>query len=223
MSSFGYALFGFIFTAKALNNARRGCVEFGREYRMIGDRMRKGPFEELSRETIYQSKWLRLDEARVERPSGGRGIFSIVYLKPGTTVVALHENHDVLLVKEYKYAVERETIELVSGAIEDGETPGQAGLRELREETGYIAQKIWSLGRTDPLTTSVSCVNHILLAEGLIFNPMNGVQEDALESFAVPLVEAMRMVEEGVITHAASCIGVLRAQRFLEQRAKVSG
>ena len=54
---------------------------------------------------------------------------------PGATVVALDEEQNVFLVKEYKYAVERETIELISGGIDPGEEPVAAAIRELHEET----------------------------------------------------------------------------------------
>jgi 8-oxo-dGTP pyrophosphatase MutT (NUDIX family) len=176
---------------------------------------KKGPFDEISRTIEYENPWIRVEESRVVRPDGSSGTFGLVFARPGVTVVALDDQRNVLLVREYKLALERETIELVSGAIEDGEAPEAAALRELKEETGYSADSIEYLGVIDPFTSVVSGPNHLLLASGL--SPVAGVDSggDIVVVTSVPLAAAVRMVENSEITHGASCVALLRTARRL--------
>jgi len=182
--------------------------------------MKKGPFEETARTIRYQNGWIRVEEASVLRPNGENGIFGLVYMKPGSTVLALDDRQRVLLIQEYKYAVERETLELISGGIDAGEDPSAAALRELREETGYRAQKLTALGCIEPFTTVIASINHIFLAEELVFDPLPGRQEDILAPQWVSFAAAMDMLEAGKITHAASCVGLLKAAALLRERQR---
>ena len=92
-------------------------------------RMRKGPYNETRRTTKYQNNWMRIQEASVVRPDGRRGTFGLVYMDASATVLALDSTLNVLLVREYKYALERETIEFISGGICSGEGVEEAGIR----------------------------------------------------------------------------------------------
>jgi 8-oxo-dGTP pyrophosphatase MutT (NUDIX family) len=177
--------------------------------------MKKGPFIETSRSTVYETAWLRVEEATVIRPDGSAGLFGLAHVVSGATVVALDDARHVLLVREYKYAVERETVELVSGAIDPGETTIEAGLRELHEETGYVANKATYIGAVDPFTTIVSGRIHMVLAEELVYRPDGIPTDDIVEPMRVPFDRAIAMVEDGTITHAPSCVALLRVARLL--------
>jgi ADP-ribose pyrophosphatase len=183
---------------------------------MVGT-MRKGPFLETARSTKYETPWLCVEEAIVIRPDGSPGLFGLAHVGAGATVVALDGDHSVLLVKEYKYAVERETIELISGGIDPGETPVEAGLRELTEETGYVASQATYIGAVDPFTTIVSGRIHLILAENLAYRPNATPAEDLVEPMRVSFDRAIEMVEDGSITHAPSCVALLRVARLLSR------
>ena len=70
----------------------------------------KGPYEILSTRDVYRNPWIAVREDRVVRPGGAEGFFGVVEMKEGATVLALDPHQDVHLVREFKYAVERDSL-----------------------------------------------------------------------------------------------------------------
>jgi ADP-ribose pyrophosphatase len=175
----------------------------------------KGPFEFLSRKTVYDNPWLRVCEDKVIRPGGGEGYFGVVHMKAGSTVLAISDDGDAYLVKEYKYAVERESLELMSGGLEDEETPLEAARRELKEELGLEAREWIDLGVVDPFTSLINSPNYLFLALGVEEGEPNRDETEVLEVLKVPFAEAVRMVMLSEIRHGASCVLILKAQTYL--------
>src|SRR3990172_141612 len=113
-------------------------------------RIKKGPWEVTGTKTVYQNPWLRVKEDKVIRPDGKEGIFGVVEMKPGVSVLPIDDNGNVYLTNEYHYAVERETIEAISGGIDEEENKVDAAKRELKEETGITASEWIDLGVINP-------------------------------------------------------------------------
>jgi 8-oxo-dGTP pyrophosphatase MutT (NUDIX family) len=173
--------------------------------------MKTSPYRLASTREVYSNPWIRLREDHVRRPDGAPGVFGVVEMKPGATVLAINAAGDVHLVSEYKYAVGRYTLELVSGGIEAGETPLEAARRELREETGLEAGRWTDLGVVDPFTTVVASPNHLFLARDLSEVSSRPEPGEELRIERVPFPAALEMVRDGRITHAASCVLLLKA------------
>src|SRR4051812_8975783 len=85
---------------------------------------------------IYQNPWVEVDEDTVINPAGKPGTFTTVKMKPGVSVLAFDDDGYVYLAGEFRYAVGRESIEVVSGGIDGDESPLAAAKRELLEELG---------------------------------------------------------------------------------------
>jgi len=181
-----------------------------------------GPYTILHSKPIYENQWLKLREDRVQRLGGEESMFGIVAMRPGVTVLAMEENNDVYLVREFKYAIGEETLEAVSGAIESGESPEIAGLRELSEETGLIASEWIDMGVVNPFTTVVNSPNHTFLARGLsrTRRAPHAQSKEKLQVESMPFEDALRAVLRGGITHAASCVLILKTQLFLEKKGR---
>lgn len=182
---------------------------------MSDDRPRRaGPYAVLSSQVQYQNPWMRVREDRVIRPGGSEGLFGVVEMVGGSSVLAIDHDDNVCLVREYKYAVGRDSLEVVSGAIDAGETPLEAARRELREEAGLIADEWHGLGTVDPFTTAIRCTNHLFLATSLSPTPADPDDGEEISLVRVPLEAALQMVLASEITHASSCILILRAARL---------
>lgn len=173
-----------------------------------------GPFLIRSSVDLYESPWLTLREDEVIRPGGSDGRFAIVTMRPGATVVAVDDDH-VLLAREFKYAVARETLELVSGGLDVGESPLDGARRELEEEAGVTGRTWTNLGVVDPFTTSIHSPNHMFLAQGLEATEVNPDDGEVVAIERIPFDEVVEMVMSGRITHGASCVALLKAARHL--------
>lgn len=179
---------------------------------------KKGPWVVQESIQKYKSDWVEVCEDRVIRPDGEPGSFATVTLKAGVSVLAIDEENEVYLTSEYRYAIEEESIEAVSGAIDGGESPEAAARRELREELGIEAERWDVLGTVHPLTSVLHSPASLFLARGLSFFEPNLQDGEIIRLVRVKLSEAVRMVMESEIKHAPSCMLILKASHFLNSR-----
>ncbi|MGN6545138.1 MAG: NUDIX domain-containing protein [Aureliella sp.] len=171
---------------------------------------RHGPWTITQSAKIYEDSWLRLDLDQVIRPDGLPGTYTTVQLKPGVTVIALDEQQNVHLTSEFHYAVGRVTLEGVSGGIEPHEPPLVCAKRELVEELGIIASQWTHLGAVDPFTGSIRSPVDLYLAEQLAFTDASPEGSELIERVSMPLAEAIEHVMDNRITHAPSCVALLK-------------
>jgi len=174
-----------------------------------------GPYKVLASEPRYRNRWMAVREDRVIRPGGTEGFFGVVEMVAGSSVLALDDEDRVHLVREFKYALGCDSLEVISGGIDDGETPLAAAQRELREEAGLVAAEWQEMATVDPFTTAIRCRNHLFLARGLSQTAAAPDDGEELTLVTLPFDRALAMVLAGEITHAASCVLMLRAARLL--------
>ena len=163
----------------------------------------------------YKNSWLEVCEDRVIRPDGQVGSFATVKLRPGVSALAVDEARQVYLTREFRYAIERDSIEVVSGAVEGDELPLSAARRELREELGIEATEWIDLGSVDPLTSIIHSPATLFLARKLSFLDPDCDSTEIIQMVKVKLSQAVRMVMESEITHGPSCVLILKTNHFL--------
>jgi 8-oxo-dGTP pyrophosphatase MutT (NUDIX family) len=170
----------------------------------------------LSSRWVHQGNIVKLREDRVVLPRGSEAVYEFVEIKHGSSVLAMEDDGDVWLVREWKYAIDRPSLEVVSGGIEPGEDPLQTAHRELREELGKSARELIPLGHVDPFTTMLRCPNYLFLARGLSNTDREPDEaETNMELRRVPFQEAYDLAITGEITHGSSCVTIFRAAEWL--------
>jgi len=172
----------------------------------------------LSSRLVHEGNLVRLREDRVVLPRGTEVLYEFVEIKPGSSVLAMEENGDVWLVREWKYAIDRPSLEVVSGGVEPDETPVEAAHRELQEELGKTACELIPLGYVDPFTTMLRGPNYLFLARGL--GEAERAPEEAeanMELHRMPFQQAYDLALNGEITHGSSCVAIFRAAEWLRR------
>lgn len=177
---------------------------------------KKGSWTILESKTVYKNPWIKVIEDKVIQPDNKEGIFAMVEMKSGVSVVPLDEKGNVYLTKEYHYAIAKETIEAISGGIDKGETKLVAAKRELQEEAGIIAAEWIDMGFVVPFTSVINSTNYMYMARNLQFvkRSLEGTEE--IEIIKMPLQEAVQLVKESKIIHGATVILILKMKNYLQ-------
>jgi len=178
------------------------------------------PEPTLSSQQIYRGRIVSLRVDEVRGASGRTRRREIVEHGGAVAIVAIDDQERVLLVRQFRKAVERFLLEIPAGTLEAGEEPEACARRELIEETGCTA------GRLERLLGFYSapgfCTEylHVYLATGLTEGAASPEEDEALELVREPVARALELVESGQIEDAKSQVGLLA---YLARRAQHRG
>lgn len=180
-----------------------------------------GPWTRLRSRAIYENPWIRVREDDVLRPDGSPGIYGTVHFKNiAVAVVPIDAQGRVILVGQHRYPFDRYFWEVPEGGCPEGrEKPEEAAVRELREETGYVAGRWDYLGA---LVLSNACSDengHLFLARDLTPGAQDPDADEQLAVKAVDFQEAWRMAMEGELTESLTVAALARARYFLDRES----
>ena len=174
------------------------------------------PWKTISSRKVYSNPWMSVREDQVIRPDGQEGIYGVVDTRAATGVVALTPEHEIYLVGQYRYPTDVYSWEIVQGGVDEDEDPLTACKRELQEEAGLIAETWTPIGGEIHLSNCISSEKgYIFVAEGLSEIEASPDGTEVLQLKKIPLREAVRMAVSGEIVDAVSIIGILLAEKWL--------
>ena len=166
--------------------------------------------ERLSHERIFDGKVFDIDRDRVRLPNGRQVAVDIVRHPRSVVLLPIPEPGHVVLVRQYRYAVNRYLWELPAGSVDPGEEPEAAAKRECHEEIGQIPETVVRLAALFP--TPGYCDEEMLFfrVSGLaVPDDAAAVDEDEdIESKTFTLADAREMVRRGEITDMKTVVGL---------------
>lgn len=169
---------------------------------------------------IFQGKIVQVLLDQVCLPNGKLAAREVVKHLGGVTILPLDEEGNVTLVRQYRYPIGRELLELPAGKLDSPEEDHrEAAIRELSEETGLESTNLTYLGGT--LSSPGFCdeMLHLYLARGLVQKKQHLDEDEFLNVITMPFEELLKQVMDGTIVDGKTVTAVLKTKLLLEQEA----
>ncbi len=151
------------------------------------------------RRAVFTTPWFDLVAKTID---GEKAPYYSLQMSDYVTVLAITARQEILVVRQYRPALERYTLELPSGHVEPGETPADAARREFLEETGYIVDKLELLGCLAPDTGRLSNRLWGFLAKNVIKDSSVHALESGIEPVLMTREELASQIIDGQFDHA---------------------
>ena len=169
----------------------------------------------IGQSTAYAGGFLNVRRDQVRMPDG-RDAFREYIVHPGAVmIIALLDDGQVVLERQYRYPLGRVFIEFPAGKIDAGEALLACAQRELREETGYTATHWRHLGTIHNAIAYSDEHIELFLAQGLTAGERCLDEGEFLDVFTMPVAELLARADRGEITDVKTLIGIYKLDRLL--------
>ncbi|WP_428909001.1 NUDIX hydrolase [Niallia sp. Krafla_26] len=164
----------------------------------------------LSTQPIFKGKVVSLQVDEVELPNGKKAKREIIKHPGAVAIIAITEENKLVLVEQYRKALERTIVEIPAGKLEKGEAPAECAKRELEEETGYECQTLELVNSFYTSPGFADEIVHVYLAKGLTkkANAAELDEDEFVNLLEWSLEEALQAIEEKQIYDAKTVFAV---------------
>jgi len=174
-------------------------------------KMKKFEEKTIQSQSIFNGKVISLKVDEVTLPNGKTSKREIINHPGAVAIIAVTTDNKIILVEQYRKALERSIIEIPAGKLEPGELPELTARRELEEETGYGCNELTYLQSFATSPGFADEIIHLFVARGL-YKIEDGAatdEDEFVELLEVKIEEAERMVAEQKIYDAKTAFAVL--------------
>ena len=171
--------------------------------------------EKISSTYYYKGKVINMKVDDLRLPNGELAKREEVEHPGGCSIVALTPENEVFFVRQFRYAYDEVILEIPAGKLEAGEDPYEAMQRELREETGCLAEHFIYLGTAYPTPGYTNELLRIWACRVSSSTHQDLDPDEFLNVEAYPLEDLLQMIREGRIMDGKTIAGLLAYQDYL--------
>ena len=169
------------------------------------------PWKTLSKKKVYENPWIKVEHHDVLNPSGQPGVYgTVAFQNIAIGIVPIDSEGYTYLVGQFRFPLNAYSWEIPEGGCALETDPLETAKRELREETGIVAQQWNELQKIHTSNSVTDEFGIIYIAEDLEFFSANPDDDEDLVVKRTHLQEVLEMIREGLITDSLSVAGILR-------------
>jgi ADP-ribose pyrophosphatase len=157
------------------------------------------PYKAISKKIVYENPWWRYCLDQVELPSGKTGEYHFAKTNGSSMVVPVHEDGRLILVQQYRYTGNRNSIEFPCGGLKTGVSYIQAARDELVEETGFVAEELIEIGGFNPCNGLLDEICKVYLARNLNYVGARPDETETIELVRLTMKEIDDRIADGTI------------------------
>ena len=181
---------------------------------------------QIRRKTIYEGSFISMYEDDIELPNKKYSKRIVVDHVGAAAIVPLTIKGEVLLVKQYRYAISQVSLEIPAGKKDyRGEDAKLCAIRELEEETGHQTKRIQKI---HDIHTAIGFSNEMIeLFVGYecfpVENPLKGDSDEFVEVVKIPFKDAIKMIHKGLITDAKTVVALTYLENKWQNHKECDG
>ena len=177
-------------------------------------------WEKIDSKYLWRSRWYNLRQDRLRAPGGDEFTYTLVEHPGAVWVVPLTADGQIVLIWNYRYAVDDWCYEVPAGGISPQGSPEEAARLELLEEIGGTAVELRPIGQFYTSNGISNETAYVYLATGVVLGETHREPTELMELRLVPIQEAMHMAREGEITDGPSALALLWCEPLLSARLR---
>ncbi len=175
--------------------------------------------KQLSSENVYKGRLLDVYSDKIELPNGHTSTREYIKHVGAACVVPVDSDNNVIIERQFRYPFGRVLTEIPAGKLDSKSEPHlEAALRELKEETGYVADKMVYLGEFYPTCAYSDEIIHIYLATGLTLGERQLDDDEFLGVEKMPLETLVDEIMKGNIQDGKTQTAILKAYLYLKNK-----
>jgi ADP-ribose pyrophosphatase len=171
-------------------------------------------FKRIKKELAYKAHIFDVYNDYLEMPDGKEVVYDLIDHVDGACILPVYEDGSILLEKQYRNTLDRDTYEVPAGCMNDGENGKECALRELKEETGLMAKRCVFVTKTVLAIGTSNEQTYIYIGFDLEETKSSPDPEEFIELRRFTLEESMDMIRAGEIVDSKTIIAIYAYKAF---------
>lgn len=164
---------------------------------------------------VFKTKLFTIKDVDLENDRGDEATYQIMEKVDTALIVPIDSDNNLILVREYYYAIDEYQLGLPKGRIDEGSNDRETANKELQEEIGFKAEKLDKLGILTMTPGYSTQRTHVFLAQDLVESKLEGDELEELEIVKHPFEKFEQLIDEQELTESRMIAALFLARRFL--------